>query len=440
MKKVVILGAGMTGLFAAYKLSKKFQVILIEKSKDLGGMSYSFKHKNFLLDYGPHKIYTELPGIMPEIDNLIGLQRIKKKNSIYLQGTYFNFPLQLVQLLTRMPGKGIQSGMDILLKPINKMPDTSYENFLINNFGNTLYSLVFKTYAKKIWGNPIELDVDLAKKRVAVSGIFQLIKSVILKDTGKISAEYFYYPETSISQLSDVLAEQIIKNKGKILLNEKIKEIKNKKGKFEIILKNKKLEADILISTIPLIDLSSYLGNKEMIDNASKLKYKDTNIFYFIINRSRVLKENWIFFPSLEIPFHRISEQKSFSQACCPENKTTLLVESTLSEKYKKDIKDKLIQLRIIKEEEIEEVFVKTLYKAYPVYLKGYKSYLDNILAYLDKINNFYTIGRHGLFNYNNMDQCIDMAKKLVEHIIDNKDKENWLATRKSFDKYRIVD
>jgi hypothetical protein len=32
------------------------------------------------------------------------------------------------------------------------------------------------------------------------------------------------------------------------------------------------------------------------------------------------------------------------------------------------------------------------------------------------------------------------MAKKLSEHLINNKNKKQWKETRKLFDKYRIVD
>ncbi|MDO8623504.1 MAG: FAD-dependent oxidoreductase [archaeon] len=438
-KKVTILGAGITGLFCALKLSEDFEVTLIEKSSEIGGMSHSFKYKNFTLDYGPHKIYTELPGIINEIDSVIPLNKIKKVNSIYLEGSYFDFPLKLSQLLTRIPLKGFQAGVDVMSNMLIKKPNDNYENFLINNFGYTIYNLVFRKYAIKIWGNPKELDVDLAKKRVAVSNIFQLVKSILFKDNSKISAEYFYYPEISISQFTNSIKDKIIANGGKILLHQEIISIKENHG-FFVYLKNKKIKSDYLISTIPLIDLVSYLGKKELVKEASQLKYKDLNIFYFILNKEKALKENWIFFPELNLPFNRISEQKSFSLRSCPERKTAIMVETTLSQTYKEEIRKKLIQLRIVNPAEVEDIFVKKLEKAYPIYSKGYKHHLNIILLSLDKSTNLYTLGRHGLFNYNNMDQCVDMAIKLAEQIKQGKSREDWNNTLSYFEKYRIVD
>ena len=43
---------------------------------------------------------------------------------------------------------------------------------------------------------------------------------------------------------------------------------------------------------------------------------------------------------------------------------------------------------------------------------------------YLDSIN-IYTIGRYGLFNYNNMDHCIDIGIRLASYMKSGEDKES---------------
>src|SRR3989338_2180900 len=253
-KQVIILGAGITGLVSAYYLSDKYKVIVIEKQKFIGGSASCFNYKDFILDYGPHKLYTEIPGIIDEISKIVPLLKIKKKNSIYLKGSYYDFPLKLSQIATRMPFTALKSGIDILLKPFSKMPDDSYENFLINRFGKTLYNLSFRDYAYKIWGSdPKELDFQLEKRRAAISGIFQLIKIILFRDTKKISAEYFYYPEKSIMQIFDSLKSRILKNGGKILLRQKIKEINIEDNKVKSVTldKSKIKSPDYVISTIP---------------------------------------------------------------------------------------------------------------------------------------------------------------------------------------------
>lgn len=442
-KTIIILGAGITGLVSAYYLSKKYNVIVLEKENFVGGTAASFKYKNFTLDYGPHKLYTELPGIMEEIKNVCPLIKVKKKNSIYLNGNYYDFPLKISQIMAKMPFVAISAGLDIIAKSLSKKPDDSYENFLINRFGKTLYNLSFKNYAYKIWNSdPKELDLELAKKRVAISNIFQLIKSVLFKDTKKISAEYFYYPDNGMSQLFASLTKKIIKNNGKILLRQKIKEIKIKNNMVEYIRleKTRIKKPDYIISTIPLDSLSEILCPKITI--SSKIKYQGLNIIYFILNKPKALNDCWIFFPEKKLIFQRVSEQKAFSPNTCPKDKTVIMVETTkkLTKKTINEIISQLEDINVLKKSEIEEFFVKSIKKAYPIYKKGFLKDLNMLIDKAESIDNLYLLGRQGLFNYNNMDQCWDMALKITKQIEENKTKKDWQKTKKYFNNYRIVD
>lgn len=449
-KKIVILGAGITGLVTAYYFSKNkdFEVILIEKNPSVGGLSSSFTHKEFTLDYGPHKLYTELPGIMKEVSKVTPLLKVKKMNSIYLKNNLFDFPLKLSQISTKMPLIALKSGLDIVTKFFNKLPDDSYENYLLNRFGRTLYSLSFEGYASKVWNShPNELDKELAIRRVAVSNIVELIKGVFLKDTKKISAEYFFYPPKGIKQLLDNLVKEIKKNNGKIFSESEVTEIsviENKVGYLK--LNRKKIYPGYLISTIHLDSLLRAIKDAKKtigVESASnKLNYQKVSILYLVLNKKRAIKDCWIFFPEKKFFFHRVSEQKAFSKETSPENKTVLMVETTKepTEENIQIIIRQLSKIGILNESEIDERFIKSSPRVYPLYKKGFLKSLNLVLDYTDGIENLYTIGRPGLFNYNNMDQCWDMAKKTYEHISRNNSKEEWKTVKKYFDSYRIVD
>ena len=444
-KKIVILGAGITGLALAYYLSKDNEVLVLEKENFEGGIAFSFKYKDFVLDFGPHKLYSELPNIIAEMGKISSLLKIKKKNSIFLKNNYYDFPLSIKQIALKMPSTAIQAMTDILTKSFYKKPDDSYENYLLNRFGKTLYNLSFRDYAEKVWkSDPKNLDVELAKRRVAISGILELVKSVLLKQTKNISAEYFYYPEKGMLEFFSSLTKKIKANKGKIITNARIEKIEIKNNKVSFInLRKRKIKPDILISTIPLDSLANILFPKNLfLVNAENLNYQSLNIIYFILNKEKALNDCWIFFPEKSLLFQRVSEQKAFSNFCCPKNKTAIMVETTqkLIPENIKIIINQLECIGILKKEEIIEYFFKSLPKCYPLYKKGFLSCLNPLISYLDKLDNLYTIGRQGLFNYNNMDHCWDMAMKLSSHIEQNQSKEEWIKTRKEFDSYKIVD
>ncbi|MEK6893411.1 MAG: UDP-galactopyranose mutase, partial [Nanoarchaeota archaeon] len=325
-----------------------------------------------------------------------------------------------------------------------KRLDDSYENFLINRFGKTLYNLSFRDYAFKIWNSdPQELDKELAKRRVAVSGIFELIKSVLLRDTKKISAEYFYYPENGLNQLFESIVAKIKENNGKLLLNTPISEISLKNNTINYIkFNNLKIKPDYIISTIHLDNLAKIIKPANQISDDSLITYQKLNIIYFILNKKRAMKDCWVFFPEKKFIFQRVSEQKAFSEKTGPKDKTAIMVETTqqITEELMAKVIEQLESAGILKKDEIEEHFVKSIPKAYPVYKKGFLENFKKTELFFDSIENFYLLGRQGLFNYNNMDQCWDMAMKVAEQIKNNKTKEDWQITKRYFESYRIVD
>ncbi len=451
-KKVVIIGAGIAGLAAGYYFSQNpdYEVLVIEKQNYVGGLARGFDYNGFHFDFGPHKIYTILPGILDEMDKVTPLLKIKKKNRIYLHNNYFDFPLRMSQIFAKMPIIAVRVGFDIVNKSISRLPDDSYENFLMNRFGKTLYSLSFKDYAEKVWStNPNSLDKELAIRRVAVSNIFQLIKGAIFGDSSKFSAQFFHYPPYGMKQIAEDLFKNIKKNGGQVLLETEISEISIKNKKVDYVkIKKVKIKPEYIISTIYLDYLLNiikdespeYLNAREAV---SHLTYRPISIIYIIINKERAMEDCWVFFPEKKFLFQRVSEQKAFSKLTCPPGKTGLMVETT-KEPTKENVELIFRQLEeagILKSrEEIQEYIVKTGPRVYPVYLKGFLEPLNKVLDYCDSIRGLYTIGRPGRFNYNNTDHSWDMSLRTYEHILNGESLENWSKLKERFDKYRIVD
>lgn len=466
-KKVIILGAGISGLSTAWKLSEAgFDVEIIEIDSKIGGVSSTFNHKGYNLDYGPHKIYTQMPYVLDEIKQLLDddLITIPKRSRIRLMGKYFDYPVGMKDVVLKFnPLIGAKCGFGLFSTKVKKIfsrKEESYEQYLIHRFGKGLYSLVFEGYAKKVWGDPKKLSAELAKTRVSIPGILALFKNMVLGSKGKpnISADQFYYPKKGIIELSEAMAEIIKKNEGKIHLNSKPIKIQYSKNKgksifFEKDSEIKKINFDYLISTIPLNDFLGLFSpqiEKNILENARKLKRRSLILLYIVINKKRLFPDNWIFYPEQEFIFNRLSEQKGFSESMIPSNKTVLTVEITCDEDdfiwtaddsavFKKAMKD-LEKAEIIKEKDVADYFITKLSKIYPVYDLDYKNNLSRALDFIDKFENIYSIGRPGLFNYNNMDHCIDIGNITAKHIIKNKDKKEWQKTREKFNSYRIVD
>ena len=116
--------------------------------------------------------------------------------------------------------------------------------------------------------------------------------------------------------------------------------------------------------------------------------------------------------------------------------KIVLTTEVENKELYEKVIAD-LEKVGILNRKEVVEYFSVRLKDVYPVYNLNFKNNLNIILDYLSNIQNLITNGRQGLFNYNNMDHCIDMGIKASRYIINNGN--DWYEKIKDFN-YKIVD
>ena len=466
VENTVILGGGITGLSAGYKLSEaSVPITVIEKESIIGGMSSCFKHNGYTLDYGPHKIFTQMDDIMAEIKNLIGddLLTVPKKSRIRLCGKYYNFPVSVKDLFFGMPLKGLSCGVGYIKAAVKakiiKSEDGSYESYIVNRFGNGTFNLVFKPYAKKVWGEPKELSASLAKSRVAIPSIAELIIRTVFGDKNKpaISAEVFYYPKYGTLEIPEKLAEEVKKKNNSILLKTIPIQIDIKSK--EVTVRNENghentLKYSNLISTIPigiLINLLKPKAPDTIIEAALSLRHRNLVLIYIVINQKRLFYDSFIFYPEEKYIFNRLSEQKGFSEYMIPKGKTVLCVEITCGENDEKwNSPDDVLYNKAIEglkdaeiigdDNEIEEYFVKRLINAYPVYDVNYKENLETVLIYLDSLGNIYTAGRQGIFNYCGMADAMDMGFTAAEQIIANGRESSWAEKRKKFDNYVTVD
>ena len=62
MKKVIIIGAGPAGLTAADKLlddKEKYEVIILEESQEIGGISKTVNYNGNRMDIGGHRVFSK---------------------------------------------------------------------------------------------------------------------------------------------------------------------------------------------------------------------------------------------------------------------------------------------------------------------------------------------------------------------------------------------
>ena len=452
-KSVVILGAGVAGLAAAWKLSEAgFAVTIVEKMDHIGGLAATFKWKNYELDLGPHKFYTILPGVLDVFKKLIGRDVLfqPKTSKIRLFNQYLDYPVKIVDLLKKIgPWRAFRFGMDYGLAQLKNSQPANSEDYLRSKYGNYAFKNIFLPLSEKIWGHPSQLDVSLAETRVPAPTIFQLITGMIFGTKGQkhVSADVFYYPRHGIGQMSRAMWDQAKKHGAKLLTKTEPVSISANR----VTLSNKSvLRPDYIISTIHLKHLVSLLPSPPKVRRAATgLKHRSLILVFLAFKKDRMFPQSWIFFPESKYIFSRLSEQKTFSPYMIPKNQTVLIAEIPCEFNgdvwNQKNIVPKvvadLVAAEIISPDEkpIDSKIIK-IGNCYPLYDLNYKQNLQTILDYLSTMKNFYTIGRPGLFFYDNTDHSLDMGLRLANHIISRHSPKSWQSLISQFFTYRIVD
>jgi protoporphyrinogen oxidase len=472
-KRVIILGGGVSGLSAGWMLARtgNYEVTVIESAPVTGGACGTFEYRKFLLDYGPHKAYSILPGILDELKNLMGDEFLKheKRNSIFMFNSFLKYPVRMTDIALKMGAKNlVQCGLSAAAM-LNRGAKTgdgkeSYEEYVVNRFGRKLYRLVFEPLADKIWGDPSTLSADIARARIPGKSFLDVAMRAagFKKDSELTDAKYFYYPRRGFGRILKRMEEEITKFGGTILTSTKPTKIERREYLItQLQVENNSnlntLPCDLLISSIPLSVLAVLLGNaeepcwKDTLHIVKKLQYRNAILVYVFLRQEVVTDHHWIFFPERDVIFSRIFEQKQMSREMCPKDKTVICCDFTdyengnLWNHTDRELADKCVsdleRTGIIRKSWVEGSFIKRLPGFYPRYDLSYKRTLTTLYSSLKRVENLLLTGRIGFYNYNNSDHCVDMGRFIADNLeCGKKPDQIWTELEQRVAEYKIVD
>ena len=326
MKKVIVIGAGPAGITAAFELLKQsddYEVIVLEETGSVGGISRTVQYNGNRMDIGGHRFFSKdeevvkwwndlMPlqgkpsfddiltgrefelnpkGPNPETEDVVMLKR-RRVSRIFYKHKFFDYPVKmnLNTILNMGLWTTMGAGFSYLWSVVRKLPETSLENFYINRFGRKLYSMFFEGYTEKLWGrHPRDISADWGAQRVKGLSIVAIIKDILGKliphkrkhvETSLI--EEFSYPKFGPGQLWETAAEKIEEEGGKIVKNAKVIGFSTENGKITAVTyksngKNITENADIVISSMPLKDLVAGIKSapEEIAQIAAGLPYRD---------------------------------------------------------------------------------------------------------------------------------------------------------------------
>lgn len=455
-KKVVILGAGIAGLSSACELLERgFNVTLIEKEDQLGGLARTIHLDKANFDLGIHGFFPSQKGnekYLKIINKILGddLVVVDKKTAIYFNKKYINYPLGFKDMFSSLSlFTSFLCFVDFLkhrvMLRLNKgKEDDSFKGWICNRFGEKLYNIYFGPFAEKTWGIPPEnLASTVLGRRVTVVSIWDVIKKGLLQTFGwkhKIDEEYpqqpihFLYAKEGVDKLPKAMEKIILVRGGTIIKKAIVEEILKEDDGFIVSVKqnpaNKLIfNTDFILSTIPVTAFAmSFNPSQEIKKACSRLRYRALVIVNISVKRSNIFTDQWVYYSSKDTIFTRINEftnvhesfgTKGISSICveipCFEDDEFYIKEDS---KIFRSVMDDIEKLNLFTVTDVDEFNVVKLSHAYPIYTTEITQYLEPVVEFIKNMNNSFTIGRQGGFSYINMDEAfkggLDAAEKIA--------------------------
>jgi N,N'-diacetyllegionaminate synthase len=430
LKKIYILGGGVTGLASAYELLKHgHKVEIIEKSSMIGGLARTESWKGKPIDMGPHIYHTPDSDIknylLKEFEGLFHERDHWAKN--FKNGKFYDYPIsrEFINSLPKETSNKINNEL-AMVNPDDISKANNYYEYTKALAGDTLQELFFTKYPEKLWGIPTkELDANWAPKRVQITeerrAFYQDQWSAVGNEgSGTILRSL----EKKVLDLGGVinLEETIIaihssdsNNINKIITNAR-----------EINLMPK----DLVINTTSCTNFSKFLGFE------TNLKYRGVILIMLEVSTAEVLPYgvDFIYVDDEDIYFNRVSDQNSFIKnpdksstiMCCeitysPGDKYDVMEESRLFD----SVKEQFVSLGLCNSDQIIDHKLIKLPEVYPMYIKGYQTALAETRERFDKISNLYTLGSLAEFIYADLQILFSKAIDLAQIISDKTFKIN---------------
>lgn len=419
-KNVYILGGGLSGIALALHLNDRFNVVVLEKNKDIGGLCRSYKYDNVCLDYGPHICFSKDKEILSELLSFVETNELERKNKIDFEGCLIEYPFE--NGLVGLP----QEIRNVCLATLKNNPYYGYnchnmEQVFISKFGEVIAHKYLIPYNQKVWKfNPAFMDVSLVERIPDPSK--QEIEDIVKgkKTTGYKHQALFHYPiKGGIQSLIKGMYKKIRDEKGniQILIDQKItsidlnnpdeRTIKTQDFSYELT------KEDIIVNTIPLPELFYSIGmaSVEVKKAVKGLRY---NSAYIVLAEEKIKDDIFCIYNAGDDLHHRLCNVKFLGKNYQHKTKNLVNYEITFSPEEKEHYEQAIEQSYGV----LKKKYIKY---AYPIHDINRVENMSIISDFLADFLGVYLLGRFGAWEYKNMDMVYKDAKLLAEEINTNR-------------------
>jgi protoporphyrinogen oxidase len=338
MPDIAVLGSGMAGLGAAYKLhGLGIKPTLYDKNGYYGGHTTSVRYdNNFIFDLGPHISFTKDTRIQDLLADAVDqeFETVQINLNNYWRGHWPRHPVQLN--LHGLPE-------DVIIKVIEDFveergrpepPIKNYADWLLASFGRTFAELFPMQYTRKYHTTTAEnMTTDWLGPRIYRPNLQEVLRGAISPTAPNVHyITHFRYPTRGgfVSYLKKFVPLGNLKLGHELVsINPNTRQLRFSNGHVT--------NYDGLVSSVPLPDLLRMIEGapRDVVDAAGLLACSTCVLVNVGVNRSDLSPAHMSYFYDEDICFSRLSFPHMLSANNVPEGAGSIQAEVYFSEKYK---------------------------------------------------------------------------------------------------------
>lgn len=416
MKRIAIIGAGISGLTSAQLLKNKAQVVVLEREAKPGGLIRCERVNGGLFHTcGGHvfntKNQTVLDWFWQQFDKEQEFHKTDRNSVIVLpNGQNIPYPIEnFAYLLDEQTQKAfIQDLLQIATYEKSGEQITNFQAFLRSRFGNTLYQLYFEPYNKKVWRRELsDVPIDWLAGKLPMPTVEEMIYNNFNRVAEKqfVHSTFFYEKEGGSQLIANRLAEGL-----DIRYNADVSKIS--------------FASNVWIIDGEVFDIVVFCGNIKDLPNIIQgldiqgytksiedLQFHGTTSVFCEIDANPY---SWMYLPDDKYRAHRIICTGNFASSNNGKvvaGRTTATVEFT-DEISKEEIMENLQRIPL------HPTYITHKYNqyTYPIQQADTREMIVSLKQTL-ALKGFYLTGRFADWEYYNMDVAMAAAMKTIEQV-----------------------
>lgn len=440
-KRIVVIGAGPTGLGAAWKMLElgHDNFAIYERDDHIGGLSSSFvDDRGFTWDLGGHVIFSHFPETDRFFSAMMGPDYLEhlRESYVRIMNRWVPYPFQ--NNIRYLPKEAVWECVEgILSIDASKKPE-NFRDWIGAVFGAGIGKYFMYPYNWKVWATPLEMmQYQWIGERVSVTDLKKVLRNILLEQD-----EVAWGPNNRFKfQLSGGTG-QVFRNMAprlgdRLHLNCELTQVDPASRTLRFA-NGREDRYDVLISTMPVDLLVHCLpGHDQLREAAKHLTHNGVHVVGIGIEGNRHDTKSWMYFPEDSTPFYRVTNFHNYSYNNVPDKDRffSLMTETSFSGFKVEDgdtIVDRtvegLVNSGLLTAEDTSRIVTRyrhDLPYAYPIPTLGRDNALSIIRPALESMN-ILSRGRFGAWKYEvgNMDHSLKQGMEAVERILTGKDEE----------------